>query len=97
MREVLVYRFVSMPLDNFFMPYTIGIRVNWPRSEPEHCLEQGNNSFEMNGIPKSQPVLVVTAELERHSDDIGNWSLDQAFAEAIPLLADTCQIRRPNL
>jgi len=93
MREVLVYRFVSLPLDNFFMPYTIGIRVNWPRREPEHCLEQATNALEMNGLPKSQTVLLVKAELERHSDDIDNWSLDQAFADAIPLLADTCQIR----
>lgn len=93
MRESLVYRFVSLPLDNFFMPYTLGLSVNWPHQEPESCLQRVTANYEIDGVIKTHQALHINPELERHGADLESWSLDRGFAEAIPILADTCRIR----
>lgn len=82
MRDKLVQVFHMIPFDEFFIPYTTTISLNWPYEPMDTLLTiQGSDELGIN------PVF------ERHLRDLGNWSLGPAFAKAHPILAETVRIR----
>lgn len=82
MRESLVRQYTSVPFDEFFIPYTTTLSLNWPYEARDTLLTMpGTDELSIN------PVF------ERHLMDLGNWSLGPAFARKHPALAETCTIK----
>ncbi|MCJ1401110.1 hypothetical protein MMC11_004322 [Xylographa trunciseda] len=82
LRDKLILHHHRFPFDNFFIPFTTTVSLNWPY-EPRDTLVAIPNSEELS----MNPIF------ERHLRDLGNWSLGPAFAKALPELAETVQIR----
>jgi len=68
--------------DNFFIPFTTTISVNWPY-EPTDTLLSGVDGED----------LVINPVFERHLRRLDNWSLGPAFAKAFPGLQDTYRLK----
>ncbi|KAJ5727948.1 hypothetical protein N7493_005768 [Penicillium malachiteum] len=82
MRERIVTSHQDYPFDNWFIPFTRGLSVNWPY-EPTDCLLSAGDSDE----------LLINPVFERHMRNLSNWSLGPLFAECYPHLIDTTRIR----
>jgi Domain of unknown function (DUF3425) len=68
--------------DNFFMPFTSTLSLNWPY-EPTDTLLSSPESDE----------LMINPVFERHLRRLENWSLGPAFAKAFPGLQDTYRLK----
>jgi hypothetical protein len=68
--------------DNFLVPFTATLSVNWPY-EPTDALLSSPDSDD----------LLINPVFERHLRSLENWSLGPAFAAAYPRLADTYRLR----
>ncbi|KAJ5082424.1 hypothetical protein N7532_011467 [Penicillium argentinense] len=82
MRDRLATSHQDYPFENWFIPFTRGLSVNWPY-EATDCLLSAGDSEE----------LLINPVFERHMRNLTNWSLGPMFAEAYPNLVDTTQIR----
>ena len=82
MRDKMVQVYPKIPFDNFFIPYTTTLSLNWPY-EASDCLLS---------VPGSEE-LSINPVFEQHLRDLNNWSLGPAFAKAFPILAETTKIR----
>lgn len=90
MRDRMVHLYPSITLENFFIPYTTTLSLNWPYDPSDTLLS----------LPDSDE-LSINPVFERHLRDLNNWSLGPAFAKAFPALAETTRImpdpvERPN-
>lgn len=89
MRDRLVMSYQHYPFENWFIPFTRGLSVNWPY-EASDCLLFTAESDE----------LMINPVFERHFRNLNNWSLGPEFAQAFPALVDTTRIkpetRAPN-
>ncbi|KAJ5901930.1 hypothetical protein N7495_002458 [Penicillium taxi] len=82
MRDKVVKSHAEFPFENWFIPYTQGMSVNWPY-EATDCLLSTGESDE----------LLINPVFERHMRNLSNWSLGPSFAECYPNLVDTTVIR----
>ncbi|CEO59416.1 hypothetical protein PMG11_04092 [Penicillium brasilianum] len=82
MRDRLVTSHRDYPFENWFIPFTRDMDVNWPY-EATDCLLSAGDSEE----------LIINPVFERHMRSLSNWSLGPHFAEAYPGLVDTTRIR----
>ena len=82
MREKLVRIYPSVPFDEFFIPYTTTVSINWPYEARDTLLT----------VPGTDEVA-INPVFERHLLDLKNWTLGPAFAKAHPSLADTTTIK----
>lgn len=82
MRDRIVTSHQKYPFENWFIPFTRDLSVNWPY-EATDCLLSAGDSDE----------LVINPVFERHMRDLSNWSLGHLFAETYPVLADTARIK----
>ena len=82
MRDRMVQVYPQVHFDNFFIPYTTTLSLNWPY-EASDCLLK---------VPGSEE-LSINPIFEQHLRDLNNWSLGPAFAKAFPILAETTKIR----
>jgi len=85
MRDKLVHSYQDYVFENWFIPFTTGLSVNWPY-EPIDCL--------LSTSEKDEPI--INPVFERHIMRLENWSLGPAFAETFPALADTAPIKENN-
>jgi hypothetical protein len=83
MRDRLVMSYHDYPFENWFIPFTRTLSVNWPY-EATDCLLSTGDSDE----------LVINPVFERHFRNLANWSLGPAFAEAYPWLVEATRIKR---
>lgn len=81
MRDRMVHLYPSIALENFFIPYTTTLSLNWPYDPSDTLLSLDSDELSIN------PVF------ERHLRDLNNWSLGPAFAKAFPALAETTRIK----
>ncbi|KAG9236931.1 BZIP transcription factor [Amylocarpus encephaloides] len=68
--------------DNFFVPFTTTLSLNWP--------------YEMTDTLLSSPDsddLLINPVFERHLRRLENWSLGPAFSKAFPGLYDTYRLK----
>lgn len=85
MRDKMVQMYPSIPFDDFFIPYTTTLSLNWPYEAHDTLLsKEGTEELSIN------PVF------ESHLRDLNNWTLGPAFAKAHPSLAETCTIKPDN-
>ncbi|KAI9742488.1 MAG: hypothetical protein M1818_004022 [Claussenomyces sp. TS43310] len=84
MRDKLVSDYSSYQylFDEFFIPFTSTLSLNWPY-EPTDALLKAANSEE----------LMINPVFERHLRRLENWSLGPAFADAFPGLANTFRLK----
>lgn len=69
MRERLVKSFHDFRFENWFVPFTQTLSINWPY-EATDCLLSVNDSDD----------LLINPVFERHMRNIGNWSLGPCFS-----------------
>ncbi|KAF7115909.1 hypothetical protein CNMCM5793_003652 [Aspergillus hiratsukae] len=82
MRDRLVCSYQDYPFENWFIPYTRTLSVNWPYEATDCLLSTSDNED-----------LIINPVFERHFRNLDNWSLGPAFAEAFPQLAETARIK----
>lgn len=82
MRDKLVANYQDYPFENWFIPFTSGMNVNWPY-DPLDCLLSTSE----------KENTVINPVFERHVRRLENWSLGPAFAEAFPALVETTRIK----
>ncbi|KAJ6109281.1 hypothetical protein N7486_001515 [Penicillium sp. IBT 16267x] len=82
MRDRLATSHQDYPFENWFIPFTRGISLNWPY-EATDCLLSAGDSDE----------LLINPVFERHMRNLNNWSLGTLFAETYPALVDTTRIK----
>lgn len=85
MREKLAreYNHKNYPFDNFFIPYTTTLRLNWPYEDTDTLLQSPDGE-----------ELMINPVFERHLRNLDNWTLGEPFAKAFPDLAELCNINR---
>ncbi|KAI9754605.1 MAG: hypothetical protein M4579_004634 [Chaenotheca gracillima] len=82
MRDTLVREHPSYPFDEFFIPFTTTVSLNWPYN-PTDTLISSSESDE----------VTINPVFERHLRNLNNWSLGPAFANAHPKLVDSVRIQ----
>ncbi|KIX06414.1 uncharacterized protein Z518_04390 [Rhinocladiella mackenziei CBS 650.93] len=82
MRDKVLAHYQDYPFENWFIPFTSDLSVNWPY-DPVDCL--------ISNSEKDDPLM--NPAFERHIRRIENWSVGPAFAEAFPTLVDTTRIK----
>ena len=92
MREKLVSGGLHIPFDDFFIPYTTTVSLNWPYSDEEVFARGGASNGGIAGAVPGEMELVPSAKYEEHMYNLANWSLGPAFAKAHPGLADTIRV-----
>jgi len=83
MRAKLVFCYPSLPLDNFFVPYTTTLSVNWPGD---------NDAWSCLHRPEGSATVHLTPTLRERWKQLRHYSLGVDFAKSLPVLADTCRI-----
>ncbi|KAI9812884.1 MAG: hypothetical protein M1827_004402 [Pycnora praestabilis] len=82
MRDEMVQNYQDYPFENFFIPYTTTLSLNWPYEPTDTLLSTGDSE-----------ELMINPVFERHLRNLNNWSLGPAFAQAHPLLAERVRIK----
>ena len=82
MRDRMVVLYPEFHFDDFFIPYTIGLSLNW-KGNPADVLLKVDGDEEMR----------INPEFERHLRDLGNWSLGPEFQRAFPKLEGCAPIK----
>ena len=85
MRERLVaeYELAPFPFDNFFIPFTSTLSINWP--------------YEDTCVLLASPTgdeLMINPVFEQHLGVAENWTLGEAFERAFPALRGCYYLRR---
>ena len=83
LRDKLVDAYPQYPFENWFIPFTSGLSVNWPY-EPTDCLLSTSEHEEST----------INPVFERHVMRLENWSVGPAFVAAFPELADTVRVKQ---
>lgn len=107
MRDRMVEFYPAISLDDWFIPYTTTLSLNWPYEERDVLLHHhhhhhhgtaggggGGEGGKGEGVGEEREELTINPVFERHLRDLGNWTLGPAFEKAFPQLVDTCRIRR---
>jgi len=82
-RDRLISDQEKYPFDNFMVPYTTTMSVNWPYGDEACIIEAGTRGVQTEG---QLPALVLSPQFEAHMRDIGNWTIGPAFAKTFPEL-----------
>jgi hypothetical protein len=84
MREKLVrdYNPHEYLFDNFFIPFTTTLSLNWPYEDTDALLQS----------PDSEE-LMINPVFERHLRRLENWTLGDSFAKTFPGLTDTYNLK----
>lgn len=85
MREKLAkeYNPVEFLFDNFFIPFTTTISLNWPYEATDTLLQSPDGT-----------ELLINPVFERHLRRLENWTLGDAFDKAFPRLRGTYNLKR---
>lgn len=86
--------------DQFFIPYTTSLSVNWPYCDSDVLLPStfqptapSPGSATPGAAPQAEePAWRMNPAFETHIRNLQNWSLGPAFREAFPNWAETVRI-----
>ncbi|KAF7933493.1 hypothetical protein BELL_0208g00160 [Botrytis elliptica] len=95
MRDILVrdYNPRDYLFDNFFIPFTGTLSVNWPYEPTDALLNSGGGSGGSGLGLSEEGELLINPVFERHLRRLENWSLGPQFASAFPGLRDTYRVK----
>jgi hypothetical protein len=99
MRDQLIRAGKDIDFNDFFVPYTTTLSLNWSYSSDMILVQQSpqqqppsggsNNTPSRNGRPdESTPEFVINPAFEQHCRTLSNWSLGAAFQQTFPHLVD---------
>ncbi|KAK5661505.1 hypothetical protein OQA88_11409 [Cercophora sp. LCS_1] len=90
MREQLIcgYEPGGFPFENFFIPWTSTLRVNWPYEDVDVLLRSP-----IGGNGEEEEELVINPVFERHLRRLENWTLGDVFNDAFPGLGGTYNLK----
>lgn len=80
----------EISLDQFFVPYTTTLSLNWGYEEGDTLLNLPSSGGEGSGNGEEFKINPV---FERHLRDLGNWTLGPAFEKAFPQLKGTFKLK----
>lgn len=83
MRDKLVTVYKDIDFNNFFIPFTAGLSVNW-QYDPMDCLIAMGPD---NDDPIINPVF------DRHIKVQNNWTVNSKFMREFPMLKDTAKVK----
>ncbi|KAK3386941.1 hypothetical protein B0H63DRAFT_143351 [Podospora didyma] len=86
MRERLIHEYIpgAYPFEDYFIPYTTTLCVNWPYEDTDALLQSPTGDLS---------EVLINPVFERHLRRAENWSLGEAFHLAYPNLAGTYNYR----
>ncbi|KAG4035588.1 hypothetical protein MFRU_001g03570 [Monilinia fructicola] len=95
MRDTLVrdYNPRDYLFDNFFIPFTSTLSLNWPYEPTDALLNSGGGDGTAGMGFSEEGELLINPVFERHLRSLENWSLGPAFASAFPGLKDTYRLK----
>lgn len=103
MRSTIIRSPEKYPFEEFFIPFTSGLSVNWAY-EPQDCLIMVDESMTKHqggpfpGLNRGLEVLQINPVFERHLREIKNWSLGPEFQKRFPeLCTEEVIIREPRV
>ncbi|KAH8677434.1 hypothetical protein BX600DRAFT_430782 [Xylariales sp. PMI_506] len=73
----------TVPFENFFIPFTTTLSVNWPYEATDVLLESPDGN-----------ELLINPVFERHMRRLENWTLGDAFHAAFPSLEGTYNLKK---
>ncbi|KAI1480424.1 hypothetical protein K445DRAFT_322102 [Daldinia sp. EC12] len=87
MREKLAkeYNPTEFLFDNFFIPFTTTISLNWPYEATDTLLQSPDGN-----------ELLINPVFERHLRRFENWTLGEPFDKTFPLLRGTYNLKRSS-
>ncbi|RMZ81251.1 hypothetical protein DV737_g2566, partial [Chaetothyriales sp. CBS 132003] len=95
MRDKMVPNYQDFPFDNWFIPFTSALSVNWPY-EPSDCLLK----IPLGTVHGSDDdaEVIFNPVFEQHVRRLENWSVSPAIIDAFPTIEGTCsvQIQQPT-
>ncbi|KAL8805538.1 MAG: hypothetical protein Q9182_001907 [Xanthomendoza sp. 2 TL-2023] len=96
MRDRMVHLYPEISLNDFFIPYTTTLSLNWKYDPSDTLLSIGPGGGNGNGTGNGNggEEFSINPVFERHLRDLGNWTLGPAFEKAFPRLEGTCVIKR---
>lgn len=85
MRDKLVaeYRDGACPFENFFVPFSSTLNLNWPYDDS--CVLLASPAGE---------ELMINPVFEQHLARAENWTVGEAFEREFPVLARLCNLKR---
>ncbi|KAI4250388.1 MAG: hypothetical protein LQ352_005348 [Teloschistes flavicans] len=99
MRDRMVELYPGISLDDWFIPYTTTLSLNWPYEDRDALLHHGRSGGGVvdGNRTKSEgeeEEFTINPVFERHLRDLGNWTLGPAFEKTFPQLVATYKIKR---
>ncbi|KAL8686607.1 MAG: hypothetical protein Q9218_006988 [Villophora microphyllina] len=103
MRDRMVELYPGIALDDWFIPYTTTLSLNWPYEDKDAILRAGSHSNISGGgtgihmrakNEGEEEEFIINPVFERHLRDLGNWTLGPGFEKAFPQLSGTYKIKR---
>jgi hypothetical protein len=99
MRNQLTLSEKEIDFNDFFVPYTTTLSLNWPYSsdmilvqqspQQQHSSTKGNNTPSRSGrADDNTPEFVINPLFEQHCRTLSNWSLGAVFQQTFPHLVD---------
>ncbi|EXJ85542.1 hypothetical protein A1O1_05906 [Capronia coronata CBS 617.96] len=88
MRDKLCANYHDYPFENWFIPFTSELSVNWPYDAVDCLLSTSDRDREES---------VINPVFERHVRRLENWSVGPSFAEVYPDLVDTTRIKHKDV
>ena len=106
LRDKLTQNHRNYPFENWFIPFTSEISINWPY-EPTDCLLLSSSSTSLatasaesasvhGNTPGDHTVdetPVINPVFERHVMRLENWSVGRTFVDAFPELQDCVKVK----
>ena len=91
MRDELVRTHQRYPFENFFIPFTTTMSLNWPYPDEEvFAPRMGGGGGRMGGSVggDADEELRLSVKFEEHLRKLENWSIGSQFARSFPLLVN---------
>jgi hypothetical protein len=84
LRDACVQQQPPVMFDNFFVPYTATLSLNWPYEVADVLVTRQPAAVGSPGSNVDEPVYNINPVFETHLRKLENWSLGPAFVEAFP-------------
>jgi Domain of unknown function (DUF3425) len=93
LRVATIQKKPHVEFDNFFVPYTVSLSLNWPYS-PETCLTP-NPILASQRLEdqNNEPIYALSPTYETHLRELGNWSLGPEFRDTFPEWGNCVRIK----
>ena len=84
LRDTCVQQQPPVVFDNFVVPYTATLSLNWPYEAADVLVPRPSTSIGNCDSSVDEPVYSINPVFETHLRKLENWSLGPAFVDAFP-------------